>query len=109
MKVLFDNGVPKRIANCLIGHDIAYARQIGWHLLKNGELIAQSEEAGYNVLLTTDKNIRYQQNLAARKIAIVILGNQQWPDVHPHLDRIAAAVNAAKPGSLTEVEIPHSL
>jgi hypothetical protein len=58
------------------------------------------------VLLSTDKNIRYQQNLTGRKIALVILGNQQWPHVKLHLDRIAAAVNAATPGSFTEVDIP---
>jgi hypothetical protein len=58
------------------------------------------------VLLSTDKNIRYQQNLSGRKIALVILGNQQWPLVRLHLDKIAAAVNAATPGSFTEVEIP---
>jgi hypothetical protein len=67
----------------------------------------RAEEAGYELLLTTDKNIVYQQNLAGRKIAIVVTGNQQWPDVRIHLDRIAAAVNAATPGSYTEVEIPH--
>jgi hypothetical protein len=70
-------------------------------------LLRRAEEAGYELLLTTDKNIVYQQNLAGRKIAIVVLGNQQWPDVRIHLDRIAAAVNAATPGSYTEVEIPH--
>jgi hypothetical protein len=59
-------------------------------------------------VVTTDKNIRYQQNLGGRTIAIVVLGNQQWPDVRLHLDRIAAAIKAAAPGSYTEVEIPHS-
>ena len=67
----------------------------------------QAEEAGYELLLTSDKNMRYQQNLSRRRIAIVVLGNQQWPDVRLHLDRIAAAVNAAVPGSYAEVAIPH--
>ena len=58
------------------------------------------------MLLSTDKNIRYQRNLAGRKIALVILGNQQWPVVKLHLDKIAAAVNAATPGSFAEVDIP---
>ena len=62
---------------------------------------------GYDLLLTSDKNIRYQQNLSGRKIAIVVLGNQQWPDVRLHLERIVAAVNSATPGSYAEVEIPH--
>lgn len=106
MKILFDNGTPKPIAACLTGHEITYARQIGWHEMENGELIQQAEEAGYEVLLSTDKNIRYQQNLARRKIALVVLGNQQWPIVRLHLDRVASAVNACTPGSYTEVEIP---
>jgi glutamate racemase len=106
MRILFDNGTPKPIARSLTGHEIAFARRIGWHELENGELIQRAEEAGYEVLLSTDKNIRYQQNLKGRKIALVILGNQQWPLVRLHLDKIAAAVNAATPGSFTEVEIP---
>jgi hypothetical protein len=69
-------------------------------------LIREAETAGYDVLLSTDKNIRYQQNLSGRKIALVVLGNSQWPIVRLHLDRIAAAVEAATPGSYTEVEIP---
>jgi hypothetical protein len=56
-------------------------------------------------LLTTDKNMRYQQNLAGRKIAIVVLGQQQWPQLRPHIQRAVEAVNAATPGSFTEVEI----
>jgi hypothetical protein len=107
MRILFDNGAPKPIARGLPGHEVAFARQIGWHELKNGDLLRQAEEAGYEVLLTSDKNMRHQQNSFGRKIAIVVLGNQPWPDVRLHLDTIAAAVNAATPGSYTEVEIPH--
>jgi len=70
-------------------------------------LLRQAEEAGFELLLTSDKNMGYQQNFSGRKIAIVVLGNQQWPDVKLHVDRIAAAVNAATPGSYSEVEIPH--
>ena len=107
MRILFDNGTPKPIARSLAGHQVAFARQIGWHELKNGELLQKAEEAGYDLLLTSDKNMRYQQNLSGRKIAIVVLGNQQWPDVQLQLDRIATAVNSATPGSFAEVDIPH--
>jgi hypothetical protein len=106
MKILFDNGTPKPIARCLTGHEVEYARRIGWHEMENGALIQQAEQAGYDVLLSTDKNIRYQQNLSGRKIALVILGNAQWPVVRLYLDRVAAAVNAATPGSYSEVDIP---
>ena len=106
MKILFDNGTPKPIARSLTGHVITYARGIGWRELKNGELIQRAEDAGYDVLLSTDKNIRYQQNLTGRKIALVIPGNQQWPMVRMHLDKVVAAVNAAMPGSVADVDIP---
>lgn len=106
MKILFDNGTPRPIARVLTGHEVTFARRIGWHELKNGELIRQAEEAGYHLLLSTDKNIRYQQNLAGRRIAIVVLGNQQWPLVRLHLDRIVVVVEAAAPGSYAEVDIP---
>ena len=108
MKTLFDNGTPKPIARSLIGHDVAFVREIGWHTLENGELIQQAEDAGYDVLVSTDKNIRYQQNLADRKIALVVLSNTQWPVVRLYVDHIQAAVNASTHGSYTEVNIPLS-
>jgi hypothetical protein len=106
MKILFDNGTPKPIARSLVGHEITFARRIGWHELGNGELIQRAEDAGHEVLLSTDKNIRHQQNFTGRKIALVILGNQQWPLVKLHLHKIAAAVNAATSGSIADVDIP---
>ncbi len=75
MRILFDNGTPNPIARSLAGHQVAFARQIGGHELSNGELLQQAEEAGYELLLTSDKNMRHQQNLAGRTIAIVVLGN----------------------------------
>ena len=74
--------------------------------ISNGELLRLAEGAGFDLLLTTDKNVRYQQNLAYRRISIVVLGNSPWWLVRQHLDAIAAAVNAATPGSYLEVEIP---
>jgi hypothetical protein len=106
MKIAFDNGTPNSIAPSLIGHEVTFARQIGWHELENGELIRRSEEDGYQLLLSTDKNIRYQQNLSSRKIALIVLGNSQWPIVQLHMDKIVTAVNACTPGSYIEGEIP---
>jgi hypothetical protein len=65
-----------------------------------------AESTGFDLMVTTDKNVRYQQNLLGRKIAIVVLGNSPWWLVRQHLDEIAAAVLASKPGSYTEVDIP---
>ena len=106
MKILFDHGTPRSIARSLIGHQVTRAAQMGWHEIENGELIDKAEEAGYELLLSTDKNIRYQQNLTHRKIAIVVLMDQQWPNVRLYLEKIANAINAATAGSYVEVEIP---
>ena len=80
-------------------------REYGWDTVSNGELLTVAEAAGFDVLITTDKNIRYQQNLAGRKIAIVVLGKGRWRLIKPILAELAAAVNRATPGSYTEVEV----
>jgi len=96
---------PKPIARSLTGHQITYARRIGWHEMGNGELIQQAEEAGYEVLLSTTR-ISAPAEPYRPEIALVILGNQQWPVVKLHLDRIAAAVKRGHTGSFIEVDIP---
>jgi hypothetical protein len=106
MLILFDHGTPRSISRWLLGHTVVEAVARGWDTLANGELLTVAEEAGFDLLLSTDKNIQYQQNLKGRRIAIVILGNSQRPAVHRYIDRVVAAVNAAMPGSYTEVEIP---
>jgi hypothetical protein len=106
MLILFDNGTPAPLPHALPGHVVVEAIERGWDRLLNGELIAEAEAAGFDLLLTTDKNIRYQQNLKGRKVAFVVLGNQQWPVLRRHVDKVLAAVNAATPGSYTEVDIP---
>jgi hypothetical protein len=108
VNVLFDQGTPVPIRAFLVGHDVRTAAQERWDSLSNGELLQAAEEAGFQVLLTTDKNLRYQQNLADRRIAIIVLGKQQWPDLRPHVQLIVDAVNACTAGSYTEVQIPHS-
>ena len=81
MQILFDNGTPRGLASFLTGHSVEEARARRWEELKNGELIDSAEAAGFDVMVTTDKNIRYQQNLKDRKIALVVLEHSQWPMV----------------------------
>jgi len=85
---------------------VVEAIERGWDRLVNGELIAAAEAAGFDLLITTDKNIRYQQNLTGRRIAFLVLGNQQWPVLRRHVERVVVAVNAATPGSYVEVDVP---
>jgi hypothetical protein len=105
MLVLFDQGTPRGIARALAGHTVIEARARGWDALENGELLAAAEGAGFHLLLTTDRDIQYQQNLSNRKIAIIVLGKTRWRLIRPRLADILAAVNAAKPGSFAFIEI----
>ena len=106
MRILFDNGTPRGVAHGLSGHTVEECRSHGWDTLRNGELLDAAEAAGFEVLLTTDRNIRYQQNLTHRTIAIVVLSKGRWRLIKDRLPEIAAAVAAATPGSVTEVQIP---
>ena len=106
MLVLFDQSTPAPLSSYLVGHTVIDARARGWDRLSNGDLLVEAERAGFEALVTADKIMRYQQNLKGRKIALVVLGTPRWPALRMHVDLIAAAVNAATPGSYAEVEIP---
>ena len=107
MLILFDHGTPKGLIRALAGHDIITAQGRGWDTLDNGALLDAAEDAGVELLLTTDARIRYQQNLVGRRIALVVLtGTTKWSSVRLHFRRIAAAVAAATPGSYTEINVP---
>jgi hypothetical protein len=106
MFVLLDQGTPAPIARYLPHHTVRTASQQGWDTLGNGELLAVAEAQGFEVFVTTDKNLRYQQNLSGRTIAVVVVMQAQWPGLEPHVDLVVSAVDAAMSGSCTEVDIP---
>jgi hypothetical protein len=106
MRVLFDHNIPSGTARALSHHEVTEAIQRGWERISNGQLIANAEAARFDVLLTADKKIRYQQNLKDRRIAVVVISNPTWRILRKHLDRVTAAVDAASAGSYAEVEIP---
>jgi hypothetical protein len=106
MRILFDQAVPVPLRPHLVGHTVRTAAEENWDRLRNGDLLSAAEEAGFDVLLTTDRNMRYQQNISERKISVVILSRQQWPQLQPHLQLVADAVDAAESGSFIEVKIP---
>jgi len=108
MLILFDTGTPRTLARFLIDrHTVIEARARGWEELDNGELLKQAEAAGFEVLVTTDRNLSYQQNLKGIKIAVVVLGQGRWSLIRHHVAEVVAAVNAATSGSFTEVDIPY--
>ncbi len=106
MRVLFDQGTPVAIRHALAGHTVKTAREQGWSTLLSGDLLRAAEDAGFDVLLTTDTNFPYQQNLEGRKLAVVILSRNRWSLIRPLLGQIVASVNAAKPRTFTVIEIP---
>ena len=94
------------LPRALPAHTVVESRERGWHLFKNGDLLNAAEDAAFDVLVTSDKSIRYQQNLTGRKLALVVLSQGRWRLVRQKLKAVAAAVEATAPGSYTEVEIP---
>jgi hypothetical protein len=107
MRILLDQGTPVPLRAFLKNHTVSAAAEVGWDRLRNGDLLTAAEKAGFDMLLTTDKNLQYQQNLKERRIAIVVIGDSQWPTLRQHVQRVVDAVNAATPGSYAEVEIPY--
>jgi len=104
--ILLDNNVPRGLARALPTHTVVESRERGWHLFKNGDLLNAAEGAAFDLLVTSDKSIQYQQNLTGRKLAVVVLSQGRWRLIRQRLKEVAAAVEAATPGSYTEVEIP---
>lgn len=98
--------MPRGLARVLTAHTVVGARARGWATLKNGELLRTAEDAGFDVMITADQSIPYQQNLKNRKLALVVLSQARWRLVRQRLDQIAAAVDAATPGSYAEIEVP---
>lgn len=103
--MLFDQGTPAPLRKSLTNHLVETAYERGWSALQNGELIAAAESAGFEVFVTTDRNLKYQQNLRDRKLAIVVLLTTSWPRIQRALDSVCATVDNAAAGSYHEVKI----
>jgi hypothetical protein len=98
VKILFDQGTPAPLRHALSGHIVVTAYEKGWSNLSNGNLLREAE-AEFDAFITTDKNLEYQQNLAKRHIAILVLPTTNWPEIQLHQVAIAAAVNQMQPGT----------
>jgi hypothetical protein len=105
VKVLFDQGTPVPLRRYLRGHEVTTVYELAWSVLQNGVLISQAEAAGFEVLVTTDQNWKYQQNLRERRLAVVVLLSTSWPKIQAKVSAVATAVDEATPGSYIEVEI----
>lgn len=103
---MFDQGTPAPLRRYLIQHDVLTAHELGWARLANGALLDAAERDGFDVLVTTDSNLKYQQNLARRRIAVVVLATTNWPRIQRAVDRVVSAIQAATGSGLVEVAIP---
>ena len=102
MKILFDHGTPAPLHHQLAGHEISTAYEMGWAKLSNGDLLAAAEKS-FDAFITTDQNLRYQQNLTGRRLAILVLPTTSWPEIQKHMSKISDAINALKPGDFVEL------
>jgi predicted nuclease of predicted toxin-antitoxin system len=104
VRVLLDENLPHKLRTHLAKHETVTVGYLGWGGLSNGELLDAAEVAGFDVLMTGDRTLEYEQNLEGRKISVVSLSSNNWPIIKNHVARIASAIGSANPGSLTRVE-----
>jgi len=105
VKVFFDECVPRPLRGLLPKHEIKTAQELGWGRLKNGELIRRAEESGFEVFVTSDQNLSYQQNLSGRRIALLVLSTNYWPTLRNQPSKIQEALVALQPGRYVELLI----
>jgi hypothetical protein len=106
MRVLFDQGTPLPLRTFLVQHHVTTVYELGWGELQNGDLLNRAEESGYQLFVTTDQNLRYQQNLPGRSLAIAVLMATSWPRIERHVAQVVMQVDTLQPGSYVEIVIP---
>ncbi len=104
MRILFDQGTPLPLRDHLASHTVTTAFELGWSNLKNGELLAAAETS-FDLFITTDQQLRYQQNLSGRKLAILVLLTTSWPRIRTFIPDIQEAVERIQPGDYQEVTL----
>lgn len=102
MRILFDQGTPAPLRSAFPAALVATTFELGWDELENGDLL-RAAEARFDVFVTTDKNLRYQQNLGGRHLAILVLPTTNWPEIRRHIIEVTDAVNAIEPGDFVEL------
>ena len=105
MRILLDNNVPVGVVRLLRQHQVSTSPELGWERLQNGAMLDAAETAAFDLLITADQNIQYQQNLKGRSIALVVIGSNLWPRVRGHAAILAATVDAALPGTIAFIEM----
>lgn len=102
-RILLDQNLAHDLRDLLPGHDVMHARELGWDKLENGALLTAAEDAGFEVMLTADKGVRYQQNLVGRRISLVVLSTNHWQTIQANGQRVSQAIDLITEGSYREV------
>lgn len=105
MRVLFDQGTPVPLRRHLSGHRVETAFERGWSNLRNSVLLDRAEAEGFELLVTTDQSLRHQQNLAGRRLSVLVLMSTSWPRIEARVDRIVAAIERIAPGECVEAPV----
>jgi len=103
MRILLDQGTPAPLREALAGHSVETAYELGWSRLSNGDLLAAAEAAAFGLLITTDQNLRYQQNLSGRRLAILVLPTTRWRQIQVRVAEVVSAVTSIRPGEYREL------
>jgi hypothetical protein len=106
LRLLLDANMPRGLRAALPSYSVETARQMGWDTLTNGDLLAAAEAAGFDIMITADRNIRYQQNMASRQITLIELTTSHWETVRDNLADIVAAIEAAQPRGYVTIRLP---
>ena len=99
MKILFDQGVPAPLRHALSGHSVSTAYEMQWAELSNGLLLNEAN-AAFDILITTDQGLRFQQNLAELRLAVIVLPTTDWSIIRNYQQTVIAAIANARPGSV---------
>lgn len=105
MRILFDQGTPVPLRRALSSHQVSTAFELGWATLGNGDLLAAAEHE-FELFITTDRNLRYQQSLVGRRLAILVLPTTSWPRIERHAQEIAHEIESVRPGEYRELRWP---
>ena len=105
MRILFGQGTPVPLRRHLTSHVVDTVFERGWSTLSNGELLDVAEQEGYEFLITTDQHLRYQQHLANRQLAIIVLLSTSWPRIQLRIETIQAAVESIVAGGYQEIAL----
>jgi hypothetical protein len=102
MRILFEQGTPAPLCHELVGHNVSTAYEMGWDRLGNGDLL-NAAEVSFDAFITTDQNLRYQQNLSGRQLAVLVLPTTSWPKIQAHVSKVVVAVDTLRPGGFLEL------